>query len=186
MHEVNIDWEAIEKELGIAGRTEKVFRRNFRGASVYVLKDSVWKVQVVDPAFEEQPHFQDLRNEHRILVFLEGTAGANKVTNFINTTTKRILRIERASGETLNNFDFDFLSYFRITAKLIKAALLLSRRGVAHGDLAPHNIMIRKDESIVLLDFGMLFKPLSYELLSIIFLFVLCPRESLFILCQAH
>ena len=155
--ETNIDsslWGKIERELSLNSGVEKVYYRDDRGTRVYLLDDEVWKVQLKDPSFQEDPFFGDLEEEAKHTRFASNVPGVVKVKTFFSDHNKSVLILERVKGKRLNFHEFTFLEGFRIIGKLLYKTIILTRYRILHGDLAIHNFIITPEGEVVLIDFG--------------------------------
>jgi serine/threonine protein kinase len=148
-------WEKIESDLSLNLKAEKVFCRDDRGTRVYILDDEVWKVQLKDPSFQENPFFSDLREEAKHTRFASNLPGVVKVIRFISDDKISILILERVNGERLDFHKFSAFNTIRIIGKLLYKTALLSRRRILHGDLNIHNFIVTNEGKLVLIDFGM-------------------------------
>jgi hypothetical protein len=111
-----------------------------------------------------------LEREHEALRRLAGVPGIPRVHDLLDLGEHRFLVLERVAGTSLNrcvvqrypltdpNADEDaFAVYTRwalaVHAQVARTVSAIHRRGIVHGDLHLFNVMVRPDDSVVLLDF---------------------------------
>jgi serine/threonine protein kinase len=147
-------WDHIERIL-IKGKISEIYRRDFRGARVYITKDNVYKIQIKSPSYKCAPFYQDLIEEAEILRFLDSQKGVVKIVNTISKNEYAAIVLKRISGINLAEYRFDSaFSFIKCMFAMITITLRLSFRGVVHGDLAIHNFIIDSKGAVYISDFG--------------------------------
>lgn len=104
--------------------------------------------------------FELIEKEQKIYDKIQGSAYFPKKINYGKLQDCNYLIIEYIEGKTLYDFVFEFKEkrlplhiIYSIGLEITNAINELYERGYTHGDLSPHNIMIKDESTVVLIDF---------------------------------
>lgn len=112
------------------------------------------------PERENLTKFQLIEKEEKIYDMIQGSPYFPKKIEYDVLRDFNYLIIEYIEGKTLYDFVFEFKEkrltldkIYSIGLDITNAINELYNKGYTHGDLSPHNIMIKDDFTIVLIDF---------------------------------
>lgn len=141
----------IEKKIGVGGMAV-VFQAhdtvNDRTVAVKMLREEM---------NENREYVQRFINESRTLSMLEHP---NIVKVYLVNTkgTPKYMVMEKVDGITLKKYMDKKIPSFAMILSVVKQTLdaleHANSKGITHRDIKPHNIMLKKDGSVVLTDFG--------------------------------
>ena len=147
-------WNKIERGV-VEGRITEIYKRDFRGARVYLTKDEVYKVQIRSPSYQQVSFYQDLVQEAEVLGYLDGKRSVVRLRHTILEDEYVAIVLERINGTNLAKYHFKGgLAVIKCMLGMISVTLRLSFSGVVHGDLAIHNFIIDQKGDIFISDFG--------------------------------
>ncbi|MCR4641775.1 MAG: protein kinase [Lachnospiraceae bacterium] len=106
-----------------------------------------------------QKGFEDYVKEARRLASLEELSGIVKVYDFFHANNTAYLVLEYIDGITLKEWfqqgkQNGWKQALELMRPVIRSLATVHRNGIIHRDISPDNIMLRKDGSITLIDFG--------------------------------
>lgn len=148
------DWHSVEKTLGIVGKVERLICEPVADRAVFICAAVVWKVNLRRKRHSEILGFQDLGNEKRFLERLALTGYVPDVLEFVELDSMEALCVKRVNGLALDKYRPGFLEFFLLHFRAARAINEFAKYGVAHGDLAPQNIIIGGSGRLYFIDFG--------------------------------
>jgi serine/threonine protein kinase len=151
-------WNEVESELNLTNDLIKVIRQKEKGRSVYIGSKQVCKVSLLLPEFTTADDYQDLCAEKLLLDELSDLKEAVNAIGLVSRNNHRALFLEKIEGVGLDCIDYSVGKCASVNLCMIVLLFKLSMRGVAHGDLVPHNIILLPDGTLKLLDFGHAFR----------------------------
>ena len=146
-------WLLCEKDLGLGGWEQVTTRQPDPFRRVYLSDDRIAKVEVPQRMISMNLRRQTLEGEYEIYRACHGVRGIPAVIDWREKDGIDALFLERVPGKSLQIGEAGWLSVTATTFRLAALAARLARRGVAHNDFDPSNILLDENGSISLIDF---------------------------------
>lgn len=115
----------------------------------------------------------DFEKEARILAKLRGVRGIVEVKSFFHENNTAYMVMEYVKGISLKehlkqkNKPLSEEECLKIMKPIIKALSYVHQEGIVHRDISPDNILLKKDGTVVLIDFGSARRSLGEETKSL-------------------
>ncbi|NIO43103.1 MAG: hypothetical protein GTO41_24870, partial [Burkholderiales bacterium] len=141
-----------------------------------VRDDRIVKVEMPHRMISGNLRRQTLKDEYEIHRACAGVRGIPAVIDWKETDGTHALFLERMPGEPLQIGHAGWLGLTAATFRLAALAASLARRGVAHNDFDPTNILLSGDGSISLIDFDQ--ATVSSQFVAIVRAFLGVPKHD--------
>lgn len=142
----------------------RAIKEFFLQGSMYRMSSESTGVSVVNGSFPQEQMYKVNREkfiqEARLLAKLDHLPGIVGVYDFFNENDTSYMVLEYLEGMTLKDYvksrggRLDYQEVLEKIHPVIKSLQHLHDRGVYHRDISPDNIMVMKDGSLKLFDFG--------------------------------
>jgi serine/threonine protein kinase len=145
-------WTQCLTELGIKGarlHSQAAFETLRR---IYFTEDKVYKIEFPEYMIPGR-RVQDLAGEHKIYNRCKECDGTVRAYELVERDRYVALVLEKYPGRPLSVSTLNWMDIFAMVAKLARVSIILAKRGVAHNDLNPSNILVNDSGSIALIDF---------------------------------
>jgi hypothetical protein len=151
--DIDIAWQRCLDDIGMPGLRLLAESSEDRARRTFIADEVVYKVTLLEHTATQHRRTTDLRGEYEFLLRCKGIPSVPHAIGYRETGTYQLLAMHRFDGTRLADSTQRAAFSIKHHWTLLKTVCALARRGIAHNDITPSNVLVGANGALCLLDF---------------------------------